>query len=146
MQCPVDFAAVGALVMVAAIVGRKIGIRPMKNNDWTVIPNLWGAVVGNSGIMKSPTLNVVLSPIKKLQALAFEDFNNAKAEYETNAELLRLQKSVDKSKARKALTGDVAALRELGDRLDGRAVQEIEASEDKNITIEIVKFGEDGKD
>ncbi len=146
MQCPVDFAAVGALVMVAAIVGRKIGIRPMKNNDWTVIPNLWGAVVGNSGIMKSPTLNVVLSPIKKLQALAFEDFNNAQAEYETNAELLRLQKSVDKSKARKALTGDVAALRELGDRLDGRAVQEIEASEDKNITIEIVKFGEDGKD
>ncbi len=146
MQCPVDFAAVGALVMVAAIVGRKIGIRPMKNNDWTVIPNLWGAVVGNSGIMKSPTLNEVLSPIKKLQALAFEDFNNAQAEYETNAELLRLQKSVDKSKARKALTGDVAALRELGDRLDGRAVQEIEASEDKNITIEIVKFGEDGKD
>jgi hypothetical protein len=96
--------------------------------------------------MKSPTLNEVLSPIKKLQALAFEDFNNAQAEYETNAELLRLQKSVDKSKARKALTGDVAALRELGDRLDGRAVQEIEASEDKNITIEIVKFGEDGKD
>lgn len=109
MQCPVDFAAVGALVMVAAIVGCMIGIRPMKNNDWTVIPNLWGAVVGNSGIMKSPTLNEVLSPIKKLQALAFEDFNNAKAEYETNAELLRLQKSVDKSKARKALKGNNSA-------------------------------------
>ena len=46
----------------------------------------------------------------------------------------------------KALMGDVPALRELGDRLDGRAIQEIEASENKNITIEIVKFGEDGKD
>jgi len=43
----------------------------------------------------------------------------------------------------KALTGDVAALRELGDRLDGKAVQEIEASEDKNITVKIVRFGED---
>lgn len=56
MQCPPDFAAVGALVMMASIIGRKVGIRPMRRNDWTVIPNLWGAVVGNSGVMKSPTL------------------------------------------------------------------------------------------
>ena len=42
----------------------------------------------------------------------------------------------------KALTGDVSALRELGDRLDGKAVQEIEASEDKQLTIKIVKFAD----
>ena len=40
----------------------------------------------------------------------------------------------------------MSALKELGDRLDGRAVQEIEASEDRNLTIEIVKFGEDDTD
>jgi len=109
MQCPTDFAAVGVLVMIVGIVGRKVGIRPMKNNDWTVIPNLWGAVVGNSGIMKSPTLNDVLMPIKKLQAQAFEKFDNENAEYETNAELVKIQKSVDKSKARKALKGNNSA-------------------------------------
>ncbi len=42
----------------------------------------------------------------------------------------------------KALTGDVSALREVGDRLDGKAVQEIEASEDKQLTIKIVKFAD----
>jgi len=55
-------------------------------------------------------------------------------------------RSLSKALIDKALTGDVAALREVGDRLDGKAVQEIEASEDRNLTIEIVKFGEDDKD
>jgi putative DNA primase/helicase len=109
MQCPADFAAVAALVMIAAVIGRKVGIRPMRHNDWTVIPNLWSAIIGNSGIMKSPTLSEGLSPIKKLQALAFDEFNTAKAEYETNAELIKIQKSVDKSKARKALKDSNAA-------------------------------------
>jgi len=103
MQCPPDFAAVGAFVMMASIIGRRVGIRPMRHNDWTVIPNLWGAVIGNSGIMKSPTLNEVLSPSKRLQALAFDVFYSAKIEYEANAELVKIQKSLDRSNAKKAL-------------------------------------------
>lgn len=109
MQCPPDFAAVGVLVMMATIIGRKVGIRPMKHNDWTVIPNLWGAVVGNSGVMKSPTLAAALSPIKKLQATAYEVFNKAKAEYDAQAELIKLQKSVNKSKAKDTLKKDQKA-------------------------------------
>jgi len=109
MQCPVDFAAVGVFVMIAAIIGRKVGIRPMRHNDWTVIVNLWAAIIGNSGIMKSPTQSEVLSPIKKIQALAFKAFNNAKAEYEANAELVKIKQSVNKSKARKALKGNNSA-------------------------------------
>ena len=51
MQCPPDFAAVGVLVMMGSIIGRKVSIRPKRKDDWTVILNLWGAVVGNSGVM-----------------------------------------------------------------------------------------------
>ncbi len=109
MQCPPDFAAVGILVMIAAIIGRKVGIRPMRYNDWTVVLNLWGAIIGNSGILKSPTLGEVLSSIKKLHASAFEEFNTAKAEYEINAELVKIQKSVDKSKVRKELKNENSA-------------------------------------
>jgi len=114
MQCPPDFAAVGVLVMTATIVGRKVGIRPMKHNDWTVIPNLWGAVVGNSGVMKSPTLAAALSPIKKLQAAAYDAFNKAKAKHDNQAEVAKLQQSVNKTEARKKLksnkTADVSGL------------------------------------
>lgn len=105
MQCPPDFAAVGVMVMMATIIGRNVGLRPMKLNDWTVIPNLWGAAVGNSGVMKSPTLAETLSPIKKLQAEAFEVFSNAKAEHDAQAELAKIQRDVNKSEARKALRG-----------------------------------------
>lgn len=109
MQCPPDFAAVGAFVMMATIIGRKVGIRPMQRNDWTVIPNLWGAVVGNSGVMKSPTLSAALSPVKKLQAREYEVFNVAMAAYAEQAEILKLQKTVKKAEAKKTLTKDKTA-------------------------------------
>ena len=103
MQCPPDFAAVSAFVMIAAVVGRKVSLRPMRQNDWAVIPNLWAAAVGNSGVMKSPTISAVLSPIKRLQADAFDAFNEAKAKHEAHAELAKLQRSVKKTEARKEL-------------------------------------------
>src|SRR5688572_28011578 len=43
MQCPPDFPAVAAMVALAGIVGRKVGIRPKRRDDWLVVPNLWGA-------------------------------------------------------------------------------------------------------
>lgn len=109
MQCPPDFAAAGAFVMMATIVGRKMGIRPMRHNDWTVIPNLWGAVVGNSGVMKSPTLGAALSPVKKLQAREYEIFNAAIAAYAEQAEITKLQKTVKKAEAKKTLSKDKTA-------------------------------------
>ena len=109
MQCPPDFAAVGVLVMIGAIIGRKVSIRPKQKDDWTVIPNLWGAVVGNSGVMKSPTLAAALSPIKRLQAAAYETFNKEKADHDAQAELTRLQQSLNKNEARKALKGNKSA-------------------------------------
>jgi putative DNA primase/helicase len=84
-------------------------MRPKRHDDWTVIPNLWGAVVGNSGVMKSPTLSAALSPIKKLQAKAFEVFNNAKAECEAQAEVAKMQESINKAEAKKLLAKDRTA-------------------------------------
>lgn len=109
MQCPPDFAAVGVMVMVASIIGRKVGVRPMRHNDWTVIPNLWGAVVGNSGVMKSPTLNAALSPIKKLQTTAYDVFNKAMAESEAQAEIAKMNEAINKAEAKKRLAKDRTA-------------------------------------
>ncbi len=109
MQCPPDFAAVGVLVMMATIIGRKVAIRPMRHNDWSVTPNLWGAVIGNSGVMKSPTLSAALSPINRLAAAAFEVYNKAKADYDAQAELAKLQVAVNKSEAKTKLKKDKKA-------------------------------------
>ncbi|QTL05848.1 DUF3987 domain-containing protein [Aquabacter sp. L1I39] len=45
-QCPPDFVAVGALVACATLIGNRVRILPKQFDDWTVVPNLWGAVVG----------------------------------------------------------------------------------------------------
>jgi len=99
MQCPPDFAAVGVLVMMGSIIGRKIAIRPKRKDDWAVIPNLWGAIVGNSGVMKSPTLSAALSPIAKLAAEAFETHSKAKTEHELQTEVVKLQQLAKKKQA-----------------------------------------------
>jgi hypothetical protein len=72
MQCPPDFPAVGAMVALGSLVGRKIGIRPKRYDDWLVIANLWGGVVGRPGVMKTPALEQPLLPLRRLVAEAFE--------------------------------------------------------------------------
>jgi putative DNA primase/helicase len=109
MQCPPDFAAVGVLVMIGAIIGRKVSIRPKQKDDWTVIPNLWGAVVGNSGVKKSPTLGAALLPMKKLEAAAFETYSAAKEGYGTQVESNKIREEVNKSEAKASLRKNKSA-------------------------------------
>jgi putative DNA primase/helicase len=97
------------MVMAATLIGRKVGIRPMKKNDWTVICNSWGAVVGNSGVMKSPTLGAALSPIKKLQAKAYDIFNEAKADHDAQVELSKMKEATKKNSAKALLKKDLSA-------------------------------------
>ena len=44
-QAPPDFTAVAALCGIAAVVGNRVRIRPKQNDDWQVVPNLWGATL-----------------------------------------------------------------------------------------------------
>lgn len=43
----------------------------------------------------------------------------------------------------KAEEGDLPAIKELGDRLDGKSIQAIDATVDASVTVEIVRFGKD---
>ncbi len=78
MQCPPDYPAISAMVALAAIVGRQVTIRPKRNDDWQVVPNLFGGVVGPPGVLKTPSLKEPLTPIRKMQAKALEEFEAQK--------------------------------------------------------------------
>ena len=45
-QCPPDFAAVSTICALAGIIGHKVRICPKQHDDWTVVPTLWGAIIG----------------------------------------------------------------------------------------------------
>ena len=82
MQCPVEFLAVGAMVAAGAVVGNRIGIQPkQRDTSWIEVANLWGAVVGRPGVMKTPALAQVLAPIKRLEAEALSAFSSTRAQY-----------------------------------------------------------------
>nr|WP_281396929.1 YfjI family protein [Sphingomonas aerophila] len=54
MNVPVDFVAIPAMIAAASLIGRRIGIRPQAHTNWTEAANLWGAITGPPGTLKSP--------------------------------------------------------------------------------------------
>jgi hypothetical protein len=54
--CPLDFIAAAAIVVASSIVGRRVGIHPKQWDDWLLVPNLWGMLVGRPSTRKSPGL------------------------------------------------------------------------------------------
>ena len=77
MQCPIDFVAAPAVVMLGAVIGTGIAIRPKQKDNWKEVPNVWGAVIGRPGQLKSPAISAAMFPINKLDSLANTDWKLA---------------------------------------------------------------------
>ena len=86
MQCPPEFVAVGALVSLSGVIGRKAVILPKRLDNWKVTPNLWGACIGRPGVMKSPALSEAMLPLRRLEAEANEAYQEAVRDFEARAE------------------------------------------------------------
>jgi hypothetical protein len=126
MQIPPDFAAAGAVVVAGSLIGRRLGIRPKRQDDWLVVPNLWGAVVGRPSLMKSPALAEVMKPLGRLVAEAYEDYQEAKLAYEMDVMVAEATKSA------------------LKDELK-RAAKEVARSGDRSKLDEIARRGQDSE-
>lgn len=103
MQCPADFAAVAMMVMLASVVGRRCGITPKLRDDWLVVPNLWGMVIGRPGIMKSPALQEVMKPLRALEHRALARHDEAMREHHAQQLLAEQAERVMKDAIRSAL-------------------------------------------
>lgn len=103
MQCPIDFPAVGAMIVLAAVVGRKVGICPKMRDAWLVIANLWGLLIGRPGIMKSPPLKEILKPLHRLEALAATEYAEEARDYEGKAIVAAARKKAAQAEIEKAV-------------------------------------------
>lgn len=91
MQSPPDFIAVGLMVALSSIAGRKVAIHPKQYDNWLIVPNLWGAIIGRPSTLKSPSLNEALKPIVRLEVEAGKVHKQGIAEYASDE---RLQKMI----------------------------------------------------
>ena len=89
MQCPLDFPAVSAIVAAGSLIGAKVGLRPKCKDDWLVVANVWGLVIGRPSTMKSPSMSEALKPIRRLDVAAAmvnsdaqKDYNKAKLAFD----------------------------------------------------------------
>jgi putative DNA primase/helicase len=113
MQVPLDFPAVAAMVCLATVVGRQVAIRPNARDDWTVVPNLWGAVVGRPGVMKSPALAEPMRLLERLEARAREEFEAQQKEHEAEKLVAEASEKAAKKKMDEAAKkGDTETARQ----------------------------------
>jgi len=106
IQCPPEFPAIGALVACAAIIGRQIAIRPKCKDDWTVVPNLWGSIVGRPGLLKTPALAEVMKPLDRLEAKAREAHDAAMTEHRASELVRRVEVKEYEAAIKKAKGAD----------------------------------------
>lgn len=94
MYCPPEYVAIPAIVLLSSVVGRQVGIRPKAVDEWTVVPNLWGAIVGRPGTLKTPAANEALRLIKPLEKDARSAYDKAVEESEVARMVADAEKKV----------------------------------------------------
>jgi hypothetical protein len=105
MQCPVEYLAVGAMVAAGAVVGNRVGVQPKQHDTgWVEVPNLWGAIVGRPGVMKSPALAQVLLPLRRLESQALTAFTATRAQFDLDKMLYEANRKQIEAQIKKGAT------------------------------------------
>lgn len=104
MQCAPDYPAVSVMVALSSLIGRKVGIRPKAKDDgFEVIPNLWGCLIGRPSELKSPAMAEALKPLRKLEAEAAKEFEQAEQLHVADIQLANLNAKDVEARAKKAV-------------------------------------------
>lgn len=115
MQVPLDFPAAGVVVVISSLVGRRLGVRPKRLDDWLVVPNLWGMIVGRPALLKTPALAEITKPLERIIAKAHEKYKDDLEIYEIEAmtaevEQKAFKKRLEKLASKAVESGDRSAL------------------------------------
>lgn len=108
LQCPPEYCAVAALVLLAGLVGHKVRLRPKQHDDWEIVVILWGMLVGGPSSMKTPAIKTMRFPIDAIEADARKQHKEAVAGFKEESELAEIAKAAAKKKAKsQAEKGDM---------------------------------------
>lgn len=99
IKCPLDFVAATAVVMLSALIGTRLTLHTKTRDDWNVVPNLWGAIIGGPSSMKTPSINAVIRPLNRLVLTARAEYEDALALYEREQVEYEAQKKAHAAQA-----------------------------------------------
>ncbi len=93
-----DYVAVGVMVALATLIGRKLSIRPKRYDPWVVAPNLWGAVVGRPSAKKTPSLTMAMAPLHRFESVEFEKHAIAMGKYSEQVKVAKVALKANEKK------------------------------------------------
>ena len=122
MPCSPDFIAVGVMVAIGAVIGTCCAIKPKERDDWLVVPNLWGGIVGLPSAKKSPAISAALKPLNRLIGQAMEGFKAEMEEFEASKTVFEARKEALERRIKIAARGNGSGAEEL-ERLAGELAE-----------------------
>jgi putative DNA primase/helicase len=103
MQVPLAFPAASMVVSLAGCVSRRVRIQPKEiDSSWIVTPNLWGDIIGPPGVMKSPIIEAIVSPMERIEAEWRKEYETELKKYKDEVEKHELKVAVWKESFKRA--------------------------------------------
>jgi hypothetical protein len=113
---PPEFVAIPTMIAAGSVVGRQMGIKPTRFDDFLVVPNLWGGLVAPPGAMKTYAVAEGTKPVQRLTVTAHDRFEvdrqiQAGTQVKLKAELEALERAIkDAVKPPRPSWGEAAKL------------------------------------
>jgi hypothetical protein len=93
MGADVDAIALAAVVALSAVAHESWQLQPkQRDNTWTEGARLWGAIVGDPGIMKTPVIKAATAPLDRLDAEARRRHTEAMRAFEAEVAASKAKK------------------------------------------------------
>jgi len=103
MQCPPDFPAVAAMAGLSSVAGRRFCIQPKEQDEgFTEFPHLWAMLIGRPSLMKSPSMQAAMRPLRRMQHEANERYKEMDREQKAAEIAARFKRGSLERKAKKA--------------------------------------------
>lgn len=132
MPCPPEYVAIASMVSLGSIIGCRCAIRPKALDDWIVVPNLWGGIVGAPSTKKSPAISVALKPLEKL-------IYKATKAHQKELEAYGTKKTIDAAK-RDALVNHIkTAARQKSEDLEALVIELKEHESKMQLQMPVLK-------
>ena len=85
--------ALAALVSCASVISEEWAVQPKRNDyTWTEQARLWGAIVGDPSILKTPVISACTKPIDKMEASARREHAEEMRQWRLDCEVAKLDK------------------------------------------------------
>lgn len=144
LSVPIEYVLMPLMVSLGSLIGSKLSIYPKMYDNWEVVPNFYGAIIGNPSSKKSPSLSDGLKPLSHLVALAKEKYDEDKLEHDTQKELNKhMTKAAEKqlsdlAKKMATQTDDDAEINQ--DDLKAKAQELAESKQSDELIPEIKRY------